>query len=150
MGADTFARHFATHVPLPLKQDSKGKPTLSSTELYPLLHVKVLWRGNPISCMESFGTLKCTICMKERRIILDRHNRSPNELINSRTEIYGACRHNPNFHRYCVPATASTDDRLISERINPNSDSPIYTHNSSIDEVCTGYPNTNSFKTVDV
>ena len=96
--------------------------------------------------------LKCVLCMKEQRFILDRSNRSPETMINSTTEIYGACRHNPDFHRYCVPATASTDDRLISERIQDDTGSPVSTNNSpnSIDDVCTGLQTLNLFQTVEV
>ena len=143
---DIFARHFTSQVTLPLKPNKKGIPDLQSSELYPLVRVKVLWSGNPISCMNSFGTLKCVLCMKERRIILNRSNKSPESLINNRTEIYGACRHNPDFHRYCVPATAITDDRLNSEKIERNN-SPISTDNSLV-EICTGMDNLNLFQTV--
>ena len=33
-----------------------------------------------------------------------------NSLMNDSNEIYGACRHNPNFHRYSLRQTSSTDE----------------------------------------
>jgi hypothetical protein len=149
VGSDTFARHFASHIDWSnLVRDEKGC-LLKSSAVYPLVRTKVLWRGSPISCMKSFGTNKCTLCMKERRIILDRSTRNQGNLINQRTEIYGACRHLPNFHRYCVPATVSTDDEVsTSERIDTNNDSPISTHD--LPEICTRMENLTVSKTVTV
>ena len=66
-----------------------------------------------------FRKLNCTLCMKERIQILKYSKRDPNSVINSNSEIYGACRHKPRFHRYrpnCTPL--STDDEQdSSERV---------------------------------
>ena len=73
--------------------------------------MEVIWKGNPISCSKSFGKLNCTLCMKERLAILktlgDKDNKR--RLINSNTELHGACRHKPKFHRF-THYTSSTDD----------------------------------------
>ena len=45
-----------------------------------------------------------------------------NFLINSLNEVYGACRHNPKFHRYCTIIPKSADEaieqkKLVDEKI---------------------------------
>ncbi len=40
------------------------KPT--SNELHKMMKVKIVWQGNAISCMKSFGKLNCSLCMRER------------------------------------------------------------------------------------
>ena len=50
--------------------------------------------------MKSFGKRTCVLCMKERLEILKRSKENPEQLINSRGEIYGACRHKTKFHRF--------------------------------------------------
>ena len=107
-GSDTFAKHFASHI-LPPTPNEKGKRTLTAGQIRPLLKVKVLWQGNAISLMKSFQTHRCVLCMKERLEIL-RRSEKHSPLINSRTEIYGACRHKAKFHRYRIPTTVSADD----------------------------------------
>jgi hypothetical protein len=54
---DSFASHFGYHC-------KKGvKPT--SDELRKMMKVKIVWQGNVISCMKSFGKLNCSLCMQE-------------------------------------------------------------------------------------
>ena len=77
--------------------------------------MEILWKGNPISCMRSFGQLNCSLCMKERLAILDEFRKNPTKLINSQKELYGSCRHRTRFHRYCT--CESTDDGLGLERV---------------------------------
>ena len=77
---------------------------------------EIIWQGNPITCMKSFGKLSCLLCMRERMEILTRAKKNPDKQINSCGEIYGACRHNPKFHRYTMNNQASTDDGFIPER----------------------------------
>ena len=40
----------------------------------------------------------------------------PDKLINSRSEIYGACRHKTRFHRYTKNGLPSTDEGDTPER----------------------------------
>ena len=63
------------------------------------LEVEILWQGKPISCMKSFGKNTCSLCMRERCCILDACNENQKKLINSKSEIFGACRHKTKFHR---------------------------------------------------
>ena len=77
---------------------------------------KVLWQGNPINVVKTFGTPNCALCNKERLEILKQSRKDPNSLINSCNEIYGACRHNSKFHRY-ISRTPSTDESNKDERV---------------------------------
>ncbi len=43
-----------------------------------------------------------------------------NYLINSLNELYGACRHNPKFHRYCSICPPSADDAINAEKVEKN------------------------------
>jgi hypothetical protein len=102
--SDSFATHFASHC---------GEGVAVNADLVrKMVTMKVLWEGNPISCMKTFGKMSCSLCMKERETILMRSLENPKELINSYNEIYGACRHKTRFHRYIMnnTDTPSTDD----------------------------------------
>ena len=88
--SDTFAAHFATH--------SDQKPTPQKCR--ETMHFKVLAKVNPIGSMKTWGKPSCTLCMKERLKIVSRSRRRYRNLINACSDIYGACRHNPRFHRF--------------------------------------------------
>ena len=79
---------------------------------------KIIWRGNIISCMKSFGKRNCKLCMKERMAILEMIEKNPKKLINSRSELYGGCRHNTAFHRYdiCSPVEHPSTDEGESQK----------------------------------
>ena len=105
--ADSFARHCA------LKLEDKGK--VSANDARKLVRkVDILWWGDPLSCVKSFGKLTCRLCMKERIYIHKAKQKDKVEgtckLINSSNEFYGACRHIPRFHWY-QRDDPSTDDR---------------------------------------
>ena len=58
--------------------------------------------------------------MKERIEILKLSRLEPEKTINKNNEIYGACPHNPKFHKFCRPtatADASTDESIMDERV---------------------------------
>ena len=78
------------------------------------IHCSVIWQGNPISAVKTFGTANCMLCAKERLEILKISRFKPHLLINSCNEIYGACRHKPRFHRYIT--AQSTDDSKKDEK----------------------------------
>ena len=83
-----------------------------------MVEVSVLWGGKPISCNKSFGKLNCYLCMHERINILEsirKDNKTKvRKCINNNSEIYGACRHKPKFHRFsCL---SSADDGLSPEK----------------------------------
>ena len=102
--SDTFAAHFAEHYP-------NGCPAQFLREN---IDFEVLQQCNPISCVRSFKTLSCQLCAKERLAILRASMNSSVQLINKSSEIYGACRHNPRFHRF-----PSTDDPNKGEKVKP-------------------------------
>ena len=116
--ADSFARHFAAHVKEGPVGDTRG-------ELRKVVDHEVLWEGNPISCVKSFGKLNCKLCMRERMEILKASREDKENLINSCHEIYGACRHKAKFHRFIkngnVTNNTNTDDGGKPERVDNNS-----------------------------
>ncbi len=72
-----------------------------------------------------FKTPKCRLCTMERLFILELSVGKKTKLINSRSEIYGACRQNPKLHRF------NTDDptgEKVKTTINPNvrNSRPLY------------------------
>ena len=58
-----------------------------------MVKYEVVWVGNRISAAKSFGKRTCRLCMKERLAILELSETNPKKMINSRNELYGACRH---------------------------------------------------------
>ena len=60
--SDSFAAHFAGHCTLGVKPSNK--------ELREMMKYQIIWQGNPISCMKTFGKLDCLLCMRERIEIL--------------------------------------------------------------------------------
>ena len=98
--SDSYARHFARQ----LVNFEKVSNTLQRNTI----HCSVIWQGNPISAVKTFGTTNCVLCAKERLEILKLSRYKPHLLINSCNEIYGACRHKPRFHRYTT--AQSTDE----------------------------------------
>ncbi len=111
--SDSFASHFAHHC------KKEVKPT--SNELHKMMTVKVVWQGNMISCMKSFGKLNCSLCMRERIEILRTIRQEEWKIINHCNEIYGACRHKTRFHRFLKEHTnmknTSTDDGDKPEKV---------------------------------
>ena len=102
--------HFAQHF-------NKGD-SVPRSEVRKVLDVEFLWQGKPISCMKTFGKNTCSLCMRERCCILDACNENPKKLINSKSEIYGGCRHRTRFHRLVRNNTTSTDDGAKPEKVS--------------------------------
>ena len=92
-GSDTHAKHFASHV---------GTQKVTQGLIRTMVKHEIIWQGNPIACSKSFGGLRCSLCMRERQEIYKANKHEKDKLMNSGTEIYGACRHNPTFHRYSL------------------------------------------------
>ena len=111
---DSYARHFAA---LFLERFPE-KDEISSEFQRPYIESSKLWQGNPISAAKTFATRTCTLCNMERIHIFKQSMTDSTILINSNNEIYGACRHNPKFHRYVSKAT-STDESPEDERVMP-------------------------------
>ena len=74
--------------------------------------------------------------MYEQLIILKHSKKEPSKIIITSTELYGACRHTPRFHRYPDNYTTfSTDDELLSSegvKSPATNNTPNSTKNSSV------------------
>ena len=88
-GSDSFAKHFATQLPIYHPQLFREALTCS-----------IIWQGNAHSVVKSFGTPNCLLCSKERLAIIKLARQSPHLLINTNFEIYSSCKHKPKFHWY--------------------------------------------------
>ena len=64
------------------------------------LKYSILWQGNPLSVVQTFGTPTCKLCSRERLEIYKRARFKRNTLINERTDLFEACKHKAAFHRY--------------------------------------------------
>ena len=110
-----FAHHVTMHV------DPAKHSTVTKADLCSMVQMRIVWQGNPISCMETFGTYSCGLCVKERLEILPISRINPNLLINLRNRIHGACRHKTKFHRFkmntCSTPLTSTDNGVNPERV---------------------------------
>jgi GIY-YIG catalytic domain len=106
--SDSYAKHFS----LQLSNFDNPTPKIQRNSI----SCEILWQGNPINVVKTFGTPNCALCNKERLEILKQSKKDPNSLINSCNEIYGACRHNSKFHRY-KSRPSSTDESNIDERV---------------------------------
>jgi len=102
----SFADHFASHF------QNTNQVTIG--EIREIVTVEIVWKGNPIGCMKTFGKKTCALCMRERLAIIDSFRWDRKKLINSNSEIYGACQHKTRFHRLEQNNIPSTDDRRDS------------------------------------
>jgi hypothetical protein len=106
--SDSYARHFAEQ----LSNFENITPVLQRNSI----KCSIIWQGNPINVVKTFGTQNCALCNRERIEILKQSRKNPKSLINSCNEIYGACRHNPKFHRY-ISRTPGTDESVEDKRV---------------------------------
>ena len=95
--SNTFVRHMANHL-------REEQHQYSPSNIRERIKVEFLWQGNAISCMKSFGTLRCQLCMEEKLAILRANWEQPNLLMNSVNEIDEGCKHRCRFHRLCKSA----------------------------------------------
>ena len=113
--SDTFASHFGNH----LLVSKKSGENLRAADVRALCKTEVLWYGNAITCFKTFRKNSCKLCMQERLFIYDEmkkdKTRPERKLINSGAELYGACRHQPVFHRFALPKL-STDEGVNPEK----------------------------------
>ena len=87
---DTFAAHFDQHF------DQNPTPK----QCHEIMILETLSTANPIGLMKTWNKSSCTLCMKERLEIMSRSRRRYRKLINSCSEVYGACGHKPKLHRF--------------------------------------------------
>jgi hypothetical protein len=108
--SDSYARHFAGIWPRGAEIPTPGMQR-------DLIKCNILWKGNPISVVKTFGKSTCALCNRERMEIVKLSRKIPELLINSCSEIHGACRHKPRFHRYQEQEIPSADDRKKREKV---------------------------------
>ena len=111
---DSFAAHF--------DMVTLNFPKPSSRLLRNLMEITILWKGNPLSTVKTFGTNRCILCDKERIHIFKWMRTKPDLLINSCNELYGACRHKPKFHRFATALSSSTDESSMDEKVPVTTD----------------------------
>ena len=112
-----FAEHFGT-VFMNFKQ-------LTPRLLRNNITYSILWKGNPLSTVKTFGTPHCKLCTKEKLEILKRARYKPGTLINRRRDLHEACKHKPQFHRYHDEEN-STDETRDSRKGPAKSDHRVY------------------------
>ena len=110
--SDSFADHFAKLIP--------DKTPHENIRKFVRFKVDILWKGNPLAVVKTFGTRGCKLCARERLEILKMSYNNPQQQINKCSEIYGACRHKPRFHRFDQTQLASTDEAGKAEKVTKN------------------------------
>lgn len=127
--SDSFAHHFSQFIPSDCPRKDSGKFIRRT--------VKIVWKGDPMGCVKTFGTEKCKLCARERLSILKQlRGKAKDKTINTCDEIYGACRHLPRFHRFKTSDTppANTVEPEQGERV----DGPLST--TSTTSTFSNYP----------
>jgi hypothetical protein len=95
--SDSYAKHFGEQVPKGAKAPTPGMQR-------DLISCSILWKGDPLTAVKSFGRNSCKLCNRERMAIVKACHKDAKGLINSRSELHGACRHIPRFHRLSIKA----------------------------------------------
>ena len=101
ISSDSFAKHFGTHF--------CSSP--SNDEFRRLFEFGIIWQGNPISLTKTFSKRNCQLCLKEKVTIVSQ-SRKKETILNSCSEIYGACRHKTAFHRFCTDECPDGHERV--------------------------------------
>lgn len=104
--SDTFAKHFGQHF-----AETQRDPSPKNQRK--LMSFEILREIDPISAMRSFGKLDCRLCMLERLTILNAI-RNGEKIANTRSKIYGGCRHKKRFHAFFT--SKDTDEPLDGEK----------------------------------
>ena len=130
VSSDSYAKHFAGLWP-------RGAPAPAPAPDMQrnLIQCHILWQGNPISVVKTFGKSTCALCNRERMEIVKLNRSIPDYLINSCSEIHGACRHKPRFHRYHETkiTNSSADERKKHKSVVLKAPNPTRRRVNSID-----------------
>jgi hypothetical protein len=86
-----------------------------------LITCSVIWKGDPITAVKKIGKNSCKLCDREIMAMVKTKFKSPRGLINSRSELHGACRHIRRFHRLTMKTTPSADERKKRKKVDLNS-----------------------------
>ena len=112
--SESFTKHYTNQ----MKNYSEYKNKAIHRLLRNSYTSKVLWQGNSISTVKTFGTSHCVLCNQERLHIFYRFKKDPGKQINFCNEIFGACKHKTRFHRY-IKVEPGTDDSEEEEKVTP-------------------------------
>jgi hypothetical protein len=82
--SDSYTRHFAGIWP-------RGAAAPLPGMQWDMIKCEILWKGNPISVLKTFGKATCALCNRERLEIIKISQSTLDILINSCSEIHGAC-----------------------------------------------------------
>ena len=107
--SDSYARHFA------LMTQNFQDPSPKLIRNMSTFHI--IWQGNPLSTVKTFGTPHCILCQQERLNIFKWRKTKPSKIINTCNELYGACRHKSRFHRLSSSQKSSTDESFMDEKV---------------------------------
>ena len=98
-----FSRHFAK-----CYEKEYGTKEYSVKKLKKLVRHEVIWEGNALSVVKTFGSDQCRLCAEEKFCIWEDNCRNFRYMLNKRQEIYGACAHNVHFHCFYRGTDEST------------------------------------------
>jgi hypothetical protein len=104
--SDSYAKHFGGQVP-------KGASAPTPGMQRDLISSSILWKGDPLTAVKSFRWNSCCQLYNQERMAIDKacQHKDAKGLVNSRSELHGACRHIPRFHRLSIKAAPSADER---------------------------------------
>ena len=100
-GVEGTSTSLSTHMVNHMHIDHWGRRQGFTVDNFrPTIKVKLVWIGDPFSCMKSHRAIDCKPCMKERHCIFNHRMKDPKSLVNSSLDIHHGCNHNPKFHRF--------------------------------------------------
>jgi hypothetical protein len=79
--SDSYTKYFGGMVP----HGARQAPTPGIHR--DLISCSVIWKGDPITAVKTFGKNSCKLCNPERMVIVKTEYKSPRGLINSRLEL---------------------------------------------------------------
>jgi hypothetical protein len=113
--SDSFATHFAASIP----EETELSWVKCKVNKFVKIKVDILWKGDPLTCIKTFGTRSCKLCNKERMALLKLTRSNPNKVINKCNKIYGTCHHKMRFHWFTkAPPATGTDESDKDERVS--------------------------------
>ena len=94
--SSTLSRHLAENVSV---EDPDVNP-VRAADVRKIVNVEVLWKGDPINCSNSFGEVKCKLCMMEKIFIFKNNCKHPRLILNRGYGIHSecSCRKRKKFH----------------------------------------------------
>ena len=134
--SSTLANHITKHLYALRAREEINVDNNLTAQIRNLMEFKVLWTGNPISTVNTFGSDKCELCMEERLILTSEllHSKGK-KCLNRANEIFGPCRHKPKFHRYCITGTSNFTHLTLMSGSSRVSDSETETNDEEEESI---------------